>query len=506
MSSPFSDWTTNDLLKWLDSVKLPENSKNILKNAIYSFGVEGSVLLTCNDEQGFKSTLGINNNTIIAQFRSKLKDCTAYVDAKNKMNNDIIDKKNIDNEGVIDNNNNTKQEEKEKIREEERKKIREEERKKIRDEEREKIIEEEKNKQMQNKNNALSHFKKNEYANKQLIQQFDNEPFFPTFSFEMGATQKDTEQIYPNWKIDRLTQFVKDRHMGNKDGNLSKIDFYFNGHLLADTNKTLKEYGIYTSNHIISTHTRVIGGSNLQLSNNESIRKVDINNKLITITNDADCITFEDSKEDPRALMSCGHAFTAITMHTYIEHCFQNNLEHSEFHCPVKNCAKLWDWAVVAAVADLTDDEFIKYSNIISKRQVDKGELKCCPHCHTYITKPEELNRNCVHCVVCNGPAFCYLCGKKWNHNGFQICGNNICTTYLIEKNIKNCDNVVMKAYSNQIIPQMRACPKCLTILIYEKKCKHIKCRRCEHEFCFGCLVDWPCKETVCKAAPRQEL
>jgi len=243
----------------------------------------------------------------------------------------------------------------------------------------------------------------------------------------------------------------------------------------------------------------------------EKIRKLDTSNPLIKITSQLDCITGEDSDEEPRAIMSCGHAFTAITMYTYIQHCFQNDFSHYEFFCPVKNCRKLWDWDVVACVGDVTDDEFNKFSNLIEERQFKKGLIKICPHCRINIDRPQELNQNCVQCI-CKGPNFCYTCLKKWNHSGLQICGNVDCETHTIEDNIKSCKPVSTTGYlDDQTMPQMRACPKCLTIITYEKNCKRVVCPRkdCSYDFCFACLTKWPCSSgynKVCKAAPKQEL
>jgi len=111
--------------------------------------------------------------------------------------------------------------------------------------------------------------------------------------------------------------------------------------------------------------------------------------------------------------------------------------------------------------------------------------------------------------MSCNGVDFCYLCIKKWNHNGLQICGNLQCETYVTEDSIKNCKSIVLETHNRgQVIPEMRACPKCLAIITYQKNCKHIVCPRkdCKHEFCFGCLQKWPCSLNVCEPAPRQQL
>jgi len=104
----------------------------------------------------------------------------------------------------------------------------------------------------------------------------------------------------------------------------------------------------------------------------KKLRKVDIHNISLTITNLPDCISTEDGENEPRALMSCGHAFTAITMYTYLLHCFAEDFLHSEFVCPVPKCQKIMEWSLVSMVADLTDEEFEKYSNLIGENQLKK--------------------------------------------------------------------------------------------------------------------------------------
>jgi len=245
----------------------------------------------------------------------------------------------------------------------------------------------------------------------------------------------------------------------------------------------------------------------------KKLRKVDIHNISLTITNLPDCISTEDGEDEPRALMPCGHAFTAITMYTYLLHCFAEDFLHSEFVCPVPKCQKIMEWSLVSMVADLTDEEFEKYSNLIGENQLKKGIIKVCPHCKAVIDKPKQINISRVHCQSCENVDFCYSCLKIWKSSGLQICGNEDCQTWTINENIINCGDLTIKEWNNQIVPKMRACPKCLSIIAYDTACKHMTCavKECRYEFCFSCLEKWPCKNgvgngAICQPAQRQQL
>jgi len=456
----FQNWTASDLKNWVNTVvTLNGTAKNAIIQGINDF-VDGKLILDCENADDLVQALGVSKLTA-SQLMKALKNCAEY------------------NAALSSNSNEGKTQD----------------------------VEQEQKKQQEQQQKAISMFNESNMNNEESRNQQRTDEFYPTLKLNVGGLIKETRnKISPNMLVKDFRDWLIRMHLSN-NGKISKITLTCSGKVMADDNVSIKTYGCVSSYNMIAVAFRVIGGA--QLPKTQKIRKMDINNPLIKLTKKADTITYEDSEDEPRALMPCGHAFTAITMFTYIEHCFGNDFKFTDFVCPVKNCLKPWDWGLVASVGDLSMDEFEKFSNLIEKRQLLTGEVKACPHCAKLLDKPENLNQNRVRCIHCNGSDFCYLCLKSWNHSGLQICGSYSCETKVIEDNIKNCEDVTITG-TNQVVPRIRACPKCLTIITYEHACKHMTCPRkdCKHEFCFSCLGKWPCPSSYqpCQPASRQQL
>jgi len=324
-----------------------------------------------------------------------------------------------------------------------------------------------------------------------------------------GRSKKLKTYVTSITLVKELKQIIENE----EGGSAANMTLLYKAKKLEDQ-RTLAFYEILTSFCEITRVKQVIGGAKA-----DDDRKLDINNPLIKISKKPDSITYDDNDKENRALMSCGHTFSASTMFIYIRSSFEKDDRLSEFRCPVKNCGKAWDWSVVASVADLTEDEFSRYNDILQKNELLLAGYGSCPHCGNAIEKPQDLSQNRVRCD-CNGGDFCWMCSKKWKSGGFQICGNTECDTTKTADFIANCplkeadSNYLTKKDVKVMMPIIRACPKCLELIEHKEHCKHMVCpnSECKIEFCFFCLGvktnGWPCGSygDACPIAPRQKL
>jgi len=208
--------------------------------------------------------------------------------------------------------------------------------------------------------------------------------------------------------------------------------------------------------------------------------------------------------------MSCGHAISCENMYKYVKSNAER-LDIIDIKCPVEKCNQIWDFETIAAVANLSQDEYLQYSSLFEKRRAALNNCTC-PHCKSFVKRPNNLSHFRVKCVLCKGADFCFVCGLQWKGYGMQICGNDDCSTKSINDTLQTCP---MKTpdYIKIQVPKFRACPNCITLIGHKEKCKHMTCYHCKTEFCFVCLGikqngAWPCQSHSyeCKVAPRQIL
>jgi len=300
--------------------------------------------------------------------------------------------------------------------------------------------------------------------------------------------------------------------VNQEGGSFEQINLYSGGVPLSNDQK-LEDYGIQSERNLISTTYRVAGGASTENSHRLNVKQLPSH---IKTTFQMDCITLDDSKEECRALMPCGHAVSADTMFQYVKSLIEK-LHVKCVVCPVINCGKTWNWDDVCAVADMTSDEYIRYSKIINERNNSK-KLKC-PHCMVLTDRPHELNKNRVNCSHCKKDDFCWSCGQLWKGKGYQLCGNSSCATEVINKKLQTCPMISPTYLDSSAkwfpvkMPSIRACPGCLFLIEHKRECKHMACPACKTSFCFVCLGlkkdgKWPCgtHETKCSTAPRQQL
>jgi len=278
------------------------------------------------------------------------------------------------------------------------------------------------------------------------------------------------------------------------------IDLFAGGEGLVDS-KTLDSYGIIPGFAEVQVTLRVVGGSEIR------IRQLNNKNSKIELTMDKDCITWDDCKKFRRAKMPCGHAIGCYTMFEYIKSVLEKNLYSYQIRCPARVCGKQsgkecekeckencskecgteWSWQLVAAVADLSEEEYSKYTKIVVGRFENSQQIKECPSCHNKCKRDKNLTIFRTKCLGCRGPDFCWACAKLWKSGGLQICGNEGCPILKVNGVLKGCKDKKL-ASGDAVIPEIRACPSCLTLISHTQNCKHMTCKGCNKHFCFSCL------------------
>jgi len=206
--------------------------------------------------------------------------------------------------------------------------------------------------------------------------------------------------------------------------------------------------------------------------------------------------------------MPCGHVFSAEGMFATIRNVLTKSKTNCDLVCPM--CNTEFEFRIAARVAGLNMEERAYICSEFDRRSMPP--TKMCPGCRTLAFRPDGLARFRVSCGGCAGGDWCFLCAGKWRNGGFTVCGNEKCSTFIVNDLLQNCD--MKKASCNVDIPEIRACPKCLALVHHDIACKHMTCG-CGHKFCFTCLKAydksnsrWPCGSytTQCSVAPRQRF
>ncbi|ETO17020.1 hypothetical protein RFI_20322 [Reticulomyxa filosa] len=171
--------------------------------------------------------------------------------------------------------------------------------------------------------------------------------------------------------------------------------------------------------------------------------------------------------------MPCGHAIGCYTMFEYMKSVLNRDMYSYKILCPaviedkIKTtytiCGKEWDWQLVAAVADLNENEYTQYTDIITNRFMEAKEIKTCPSCLGKCIRGKYLNVFRTKCLGCNSD-FCWACEQPWQSEGQQICGNQNCPLWETQKLLETCD---LKVSSDVKMPPFRACPACLSVPMY---------------------------------------
>lgn len=225
-------------------------------------------------------------------------------------------------------------------------------------------------------------------------------------------------------------------------------------------------------------------------------------------------ITCENSKESGLIVlkMPCGHPMSPDGL---MEYAWAEVSKHgkTKIRCPL--CTVIWPLDTIKKYGGASSREMSQLEIGITKNFCTQSEdINQCPSCNSYCEREDPTN-GCVKCILCSRKSksnyhFCWHCLQTWKNNGNSSCGNPNCNDSEKLSLLKKSRKVTIK-YVNIETFKLRACPKCGTLIEFEKECKHMQCRRCKVEFCFICLRmkcqgSWLCGShaTKCEVAPIQ--
>ncbi|XP_067379182.1 uncharacterized protein [Channa argus] len=212
-----------------------------------------------------------------------------------------------------------------------------------------------------------------------------------------------------------------------------------------------------------------------------------------------------------RALMSCGHAVTPMSITNWCRRLLDEAVFNvfinckSHFVCGQSGCNVEWPYAEVCKMALLAPREKEYFKKAMASNAA-RGSTKLCPKCKSSVVrkKPSNLRVCCTVCPTKKGRyyTFCWQCLRDWKVPAprSDSCGNDGCTNESL-KTLRNCPDMYLGSVK---CPSIRACPTCGILLQHDNTlCKNVDCPRCQVPFCFVCLKLCLCF-TCSVAAPRQ--
>jgi len=237
-----------------------------------------------------------------------------------------------------------------------------------------------------------------------------------------------------------------------------------------------------------------------------------------------DAITgMSDPDDEPRVVMSCGHAVDPNTLTAWCRSLLDDH--EFEFYCPAivdqttnKQCKKVWEYYEVRKIAHLNAAEQQYFESKMSEYAAQQYyDMKECADCRSFVERQDLTNLR-VHCIICTKRKgrkyeFCWNCDEEWSGptTSSVKCGNPNCQ----HPSIPSVREAPLITLNGKDVPSRRACPTCGYVVEHNQEgCKFMACPRCKKEFCFLCLeskfvclltapMAWyrTCKKAV---APRQ--
>lgn len=209
-------------------------------------------------------------------------------------------------------------------------------------------------------------------------------------------------------------------------------------------------------------------------------------------TEEPDMLTLDDSEDEPRLKMSCGHALSADSLFGFMKLELMTKTVDA-IRCPAEGCGSEWRMQEIIRKADMTEDEQIFFEYRISLNAINNEDTptSSCPSCGSFCQRQAEGNAqvNCVFCSKSEGKEFnfCWDCKSLWYPN--HRCSNAEIEAFqriLNEAPLKKLD------YSHiEGVPSKRMCPNCRSLIEHDSMCKEMTCIKCKFKFCFSCLK--PC-------------
>ncbi|KAF3697857.1 hypothetical protein EXN66_Car013538 [Channa argus] len=247
------------------------------------------------------------------------------------------------------------------------------------------------------------------------------------------------------------------------------------------------------------------GGFNLTSKQEKCYDPNDPTLKFVDAEDDLDFLY--EGFQSRRALMSCGHVVTPVSLTNWCRRLLEQGENH--FVCGQSGCNVEWPYAEVCKMALLTPEEKDYFEKTMAINAI-RDSTKLCPGCKTPVVRQNHSDLN-VRCTVCTANkrqiyAFCWQCLREWKGPAPRSdhCGNDGCANESL-KTLRACPNIMFYTVQGPTLcPSIRACPTCGILLQHDtKSCEKVKCLRCKVGFCFLCLKR---KCNICDkgVAPRQ--
>jgi len=272
-----------------------------------------------------------------------------------------------------------------------------------------------------------------------------------------------------------------------------------------DDRRTLADCNIVYGSTLVLV-TGVHGGTSINYNRYSNCPELkDLPGYVTVTTTEQDMISLDDSPDEKRAKMPCGHVIGRESLKSHCQSLLSKGM--SKFTCPDvstgKICGKEWPYFVVRHVICFTEKENAKFEQRLSENYLNRASgIQQCPGCETWCCRKDKTT-NRVTCAICTRKNkknydFCWVCLGKWIGFNSKLCGNADCDG--TDKRIGILAKCPTKDIGQKIwgyeekceILTMRGCPKCGIIIEHKTKCKHMQCEICKHEFCFACLKPKP--------------
>ncbi|XP_042078167.1 uncharacterized protein LOC102291327 isoform X2 [Haplochromis burtoni] len=133
-----------------------------------------------------------------------------------------------------------------------------------------------------------------------------------------------------------------------------------------------------------------------------------------------------------RALMSCGHAVTPMSLTKWCRRLLDQG--ESKFLCGQTGCDAEWSFEEVCKMALLTPEEIEYFEKKMFSNSKDFFDVKCCPGCKSSVLRADFSNL-CVECTLCKADLnrtfmFCWQCLRKWRGFFFWVLSSSISSAW----------------------------------------------------------------------------
>jgi len=211
------------------------------------------------------------------------------------------------------------------------------------------------------------------------------------------------------------------------------------------------------------------------------------------------------------------NCFTLDCGHRWCEECFviklNTNIENKQtFICGVTLPGSGAKQVCKEKVVSLKEFGFsANYARVLERAynryDIQTMRTQQCPKC-TQVSVRYDENDRLVVCSRMNCRAyFCFWCAKLCGTNG--TCSNQNCIEDPWISPLLTCETQEFCFGTlKQVVPALRACPRCGFVFEHSDGCKHMKCKMCKTEYCHICLSiktnnKWPCGDSPLMPCPQ---